>query len=1617
MIVILAILFGMNTKVNAQVKKAFTQRTSQYTPTKKIYNVKGDFTMLGNTCLTPQNYSPNTNNNGQFMTYVDVDGDPNTFNSSSSTLALSSENGAIPSCSNIVYAGLYWTGKSSANSTFNVTKQVPNGTQSINEDFEVIHNENIENTNYTLSITRGGSSGNRYPIYTFSGNGNTYAFTFYNSSAPNRVTLSVNGGTATNVPVTVNGSGTTATLSTPYTINDGTVVIKVEELNRSASTGLSTTDTQNTSSAEVNVSGTIIAYTSVTKTFNKRVVSLKGPAASGYTQITAAANDIYYPSGSDDDIYSAYAEITDYVRTNGIGQYTVADMALLEGNVGGTGYSGGWGMIVIYENSKMKWRDITIFDGYAYVVSTNTSGYDLPVSGFNTVQTGNVGMKLGLMASEGDVSFTGDYFKIRNLNTINYTNLSHTGNSTTNFFNSSINAGGTRNPNLSNNTGIDIALIDVPNDNNAIIGNSQTSTNFRYGTSGDTYSIFAIAMSVDAYVPEVEGVITATTINGSPATQPYTIQPGQQAGFSVDIKNIGTEAINNYKLIVPMPYNATYVPGSAVGTVFSPQTTPTPNNISFNPNLGATGSLVWDFGTLVLPPNTSTVLARLTFKLTATSDCSILSNSSCAGLIPVNGYSTGIGSNTSVSLNNANFIQGYTTNGSCIGEPIPAPINLTIDGSSYVSQNCSGNNIIRNFTYCSENTTVGTSDIASNFPPGSLFYNEYPVTINSIQYSDANPIPLIAGSTVTYYAVPAGGGIGCSFPFTISKCPPVIAQDDTLNGGNGTTGNPNIGNVLANNGNGNDTINGNPATTGQVTISIVTPATPIGGNPVPVINTTTGQVSVPPGTPAGTYTIVYQICDSNNISNCDSATVTITVTKPIIDAVDDNGAPIVGAAGGQTVANVLVNDTLNGNPATLANVILTQVSTSNPNVTLDPATGAVNVAPGTAAGSYTVTYQICEILNPSNCDTAVVTVNVTGAPIDAVDDNGAPIVGAAGGQTVANVLVNDTLNGNPATLANVILTQVSTSNPNVTLDPATGAVNVAPGTAAGSYTVTYQICEILNPSNCDTAVVTVNVTGAPIDAVDDNGAPIVGAAGGQTVANVLVNDTLNGNPATLANVILTQVSTSNPNVTLDPATGAVNVAPGTAAGSYTVTYQICEILNPSNCDTAVVTVNVTGAPIDAVDDNGAPIVGAAGGQTVANVLVNDTLNGNPATLANVILTQVSTSNPNVTLDPATGAVNVAPGTAAGSYTVTYQICEILNPSNCDTAVVTVNVTGAPIDAVDDNGAPIVGAAGGQTVANVLVNDTLNGNPATLANVILTQVSTSNPNVTLDPATGAVNVAPGTAAGSYTVTYQICEILNPSNCDTAVVTVNVIGAPIDAVDDTYNNILCSANGTIGNILTNDTLNGNPATLSNVTLSVLSGNNPLVSINNNGDVIVSQSGSCGDYTFTYQICEILNPNNCDTATVTVSITDNSAPTWTTANGSLDVTLECSDINGLAAAQAFFPIASDLCDTDVTNIVKTEGQFVASTTCANSGTYTNTWTVTDACGNVSDKFTQTIRIQDTLAPVAPEAPATVTVACAGDVPAMVSLTAQDNCNGAITVEGVDAIAQGQCANSFVV
>ncbi len=1030
----LVFLLGIVFSVNAQVMVPFAQRTSQYTPTKKIYNVKGDFTMMGNTNLTLQNYGVTTNNNSNTMVYVDVDGNSiaglggtPTFNSSAATLSLSTENGAVPSCSRIVYAGLYWTGRAdqsgTASNTFSVTKSFSNGSQSVNNDYNVIHNGSITNTSYTLTVSRGGSTGNFYPIYTFSNGTNSYVFNYTNNTGAAQVTMSLNGATATNIPVTVAVSGTiaTATLTSAYSISDATVALLIKNLVRSTSLTLNTSNTQLNSNANVNVSGTISASVSYTKNFDKRKIMFKGPGSSAYTQFTAASTDIYYPTTTGDYIYSSYAEVTDYVRQNGLGEYLAADIALRDGNGGGTGYSGGWGLIVVYENSKMKYRDVTIFDGHAYIVSSNTTPFDLPVSGFNTVQTGNVGVKLGLMASEGDIGLTGDYFSIQKNSDATYLSLSDSANSTTNFFNSSVNTGGNlRNPNLANNTGIDIHMFDVPNTSNSVIGNSQTSTNFRYGTSGDTYAIFSIAMAVDAYVPEPENILTATAINSVPVTTPpYSVLPGQDTSFNVNIKNFGTEAINNYKLVVPIPFNASYVAGSAVGNIyFSPL--PVPNTITFDPTLGATGSIVWDFGTLPLLSNTNTLLASLTFKLRATTDCSILSNSSCGNTILVNGVSSGVGAITGTVLSNKPFIQGYTQNGNCSGEPIAQSISMNINATNYVTANCQNTPLVRNFNFCNSSTTVAATQISPNFPLGTLFYNQYPVTTSAIQYTDSNPFPLVSGSTTTYYAIPPNSS-GCNFPFTISKCAIIDAINDNYSNINCTSTGV-IGNVLS-----NDLLNNVVVPSNLVTFTLLT-----GSNPN-ISFDSSGNVTVTSGIAAGTYVFTYKICENANSSNCDTATVTIIVK--------DETAPVIATLPSPTTISC---PTVPSFSQAFASDTCSSVSLTFNDVRTN----------GTCLGNYSITRTWTATDSSGNTSTASQIINVI--------DTTAPVINSL--PSVSTINYPSIPQFTQATAVDACGTAILTYND----------VNT-PGRCAGNYSITRTWTATDSCGNSSTASQTINV--------------------------------------------------------------------------------------------------------------------------------------------------------------------------------------------------------------------------------------------------------------------------------------------------------------------------------------------------------------------------------------------------------------------------------------------------------------------------------------------------------------------------------------------------------------
>ncbi len=115
------------------------------------------------------------------------------------------------------------------------------------------------------------------------------------------------------------------------------------------------------------------------------------------------------------------------------------------------------------------------------------------------------------------------------------------------------------------------------------------------------------------------------------------------------------------------------------------------------------------------------------------------------------------------------------------------------------------------------------------------------------------------------------------------------------------------------------------------------------------------------------------------------------------------------------------------------------------------------------------------------------------------------------------------------------------------------------------------------------------------------------------------------------------------------------------------------------------------------------------------------------------------------------------------------------------------------------------------------------------------------------------------------------------------------------------------------------------------------------------------------------------------------------WTTGSNDLNVTIACDDATALANAQNLEP-ATEFCDF---TLDKTSGPFVADPDCEAEGTYTNTWTFTDACGRISETFTQVISIVDTTVPSFNEALPADTVAAYDNIPSPETLTASDSCD----------------------
>lgn len=851
-----AVLVFVNA-AEAQMVKQFQKRGNHANSYDSIFHIQGDFAMIGNSNLTVTGRVPNdsSSNSNTSMVYNKLSGDPASIvNSSSADFTFRTENNSDLECTKVLFAGLYWTGRTTEGGTSTPMNWATVTTApTVTSDTVFASNRNVINQERILTT---GTNTQNAPQLTFPDldnysrdiNGTQYQCIRYqlgdvqvefgirtsgNANASDRYLLrrrnstgSGNGNNSnwTNMTFTTSVSGNMVTLlldsgsqlkySREYsTTTNGNVTTVLTELSTitSFTRDLTAPNSDNTKNyhrdgrssnptvgrayltvARNNVTTATTTYPNVTLAKNQ--IKLKGPGDVNYTQFTTSLDNIYYPTSTANHggIYTGFVEVTDFVKARGQGTYAVADLASASGNGGAIGFFGGWSLVVVYENYKMEWRDISIFDGHGYIATSNRvdSSHYLPISGFKARQNGPVNIKMGIMAGEGDRSISGDYFQIWNKTTQSFEALTHSTNADTNFFNSSINLGINvpRVPNYSNNTGIDIAVFNLNNDNKQFIRNSDDSTTFRFGTKQDTYTIPLIVFGVDAYVPIIAPINDVAFINSVPHTTSTTILPGDTVTYNLVLKNIGAEAIENADFAIAVPFTTTFLDMS-VHYNLATGNRPTP---TFEPNTGVNGTIKW--GVIDSIPKAlasqNDTFAVLTYRLIATKDCYILMNPMCAPRVAVEGYANGIGKVSREVIDHLPFISGYESNLTCQGAPINEPTELVIDAVQYVLNNCATSENVLKFAYCETNAT-GTvpldANITDRYPAGSKYYNLDPRTnASAIEYTVQTGIPYdVNVDTLTYFVIPPITSNECSFQFKVisTEKPAVVGlSQDCRNG-------------------------------------------------------------------------------------------------------------------------------------------------------------------------------------------------------------------------------------------------------------------------------------------------------------------------------------------------------------------------------------------------------------------------------------------------------------------------------------------------------------------------------------------------------------------------------------------------------------------------------------------------------------------------------------------------------------------------------------------------------------------------------------------------------------------------------------------------------------------
>ena len=725
--------------------------------------------------------------------------------------------------------------------------------------------------------------------------------------------------------------------------------------------------------------------------------------------------------------------------------------------------------------------------------------------------------------------------------------------------------------------------------------------------------------------------------------------------------------------------------------------------------------------------------------------------------------------------------------------------------------------------------------------------------------------------------------------------------------------------------------------------------------------------------------IISDACtlDANlTVSSSDASTgscpVVVTRTYTVTDGcgnsstydqtinIDDTTAPsITGSIPVTTEEGCLASD-ISAAVTTVAELealglIISDACTLDANLTVSSSDAPTGSCPVVVTRTYTVT-DGC-----GNSSTYDQTINI--------DDTTAPsITGTIAESTEEGCLASD-ISAAVTTVAELealglIISDACTLDANLTVSSSDAPTGSCPVVVTRTYTVT-DGC-----GNSSTYDQTINI--------DDTTAPsITGTIAESTEEGCLASD-ISAAVTTVAELealglIISDACTLDANLTVSSSDAPTGSCPVVVTRTYTVT-DGC-----GNSSTYDQTINI--------DDTTAPsITGTIAESTEEGCLASD-ISAAVTTVAELealglIISDACTLDANLTVSSSDASTGSCPVVVTRTYTVT-DGC-----GNSSTYDQTINI--------DDTTAPsITGSIPVTTEEGCLASD-ISAAVTTVAELealglIISDACTLDANLTVSSSDAPTGSCPVVVTRTYTVT-DACG--NSSAYDQ---TINI--------DDTT---APSITGTIAESTEEGCVAGD-ISAAVTTVAELEALGLIISdaCTLDANLTVSSSdastGTCPVVvTRTYTVTD--GCGNSSTYDQIININDNILPTWTTTANNLDRTIECSDGSGLTAAQALAPVASDNCAGTI-SYTKNSGVFVPVAPGSTEGTYTNTWTAADACGNsTATVFTQVITIVDNTPP---------TITCPGNLTANTPLgvcgavvtyttpVGADNCAGATTVQ----------------